>query len=119
MSYDTYQPIYDAVRSQIRGCDIGAAVRDAIPTLDTWSIQNAFSSAAQDIASAMTRPCVLLRPTITIDGNQWGVLYGANLQDGIAGFGDTPEKAMLDFDRNYYNQIATPAAGRKDAEGAT
>ena len=30
-------------------------------------------------------------------------------QEGLAGFGDTPEKAMLDFDRNYYHQPAPPA----------
>lgn len=33
------------------------------------------------------------------DGNQWCVLYGANLQEGIAGFGDTPISAMRAFRR--------------------
>ena len=32
------------------------------------------------------------------DGNQWCILYGDNLQVGIAGFGDTPIKAMYAFD---------------------
>jgi hypothetical protein len=27
----------------------------------------------------------VLRPRIFIDGNQWCVLYGENLQDGVAG----------------------------------
>ena len=31
------------------------------------------------------------------DGNQWCVLLGEDLQIGIAGFGDTPYKAILDF----------------------
>ncbi len=44
------------------------------------------------------RPSVLFRPRLSIDGNQWCALYGDNLQDGVAGFGDTPEKAMEDFD---------------------
>lgn len=39
----------------------------------------------------------LLKPAISIDGNQWCVLYGDNLQDGVAGFGDTPYLAVLDF----------------------
>lgn len=43
----------------------------------------------------------LLRPTITIDGNQWCVLYGDNLQDGVAGFGDTPYLAVLDFTKAW------------------
>jgi hypothetical protein len=33
-----------------------------------------------------------------MDGDQWCALYGENLQDGVAGFGDTPEKAMYAFD---------------------
>lgn len=28
------------------------------------------------------------------DGDQWCALYGENLQEGIAGFGDTPYNAM-------------------------
>lgn len=35
------------------------------------------------------------------DGNQWCFLYGENLQDGIAGFGDTIFEAAWDF----YTQI--------------
>jgi len=31
------------------------------------------------------------------DGNKWCVLWGENLQEGIAGFGDTIEKAMVNF----------------------
>lgn len=31
------------------------------------------------------------------DGNQWCVLYGASLHDGIAGFGNTPWEAMQAF----------------------
>ena len=107
---DNYQAVYDAVRSRISGCNIEESVRNAIPTLDTWSIQKAFVNAAQDIATANTRPSVVLKAALSIDGNQWCALYGVNLQEGLAGFGDTPEKAMLDFDKNYYNQHAARAA---------
>lgn len=58
-------------------------------------------SAAED-QQIYTR-FALLRPTLTIDGNQWCCLYGEDLQSGIAGFGDTPHKAILawlaEFDR--------------------
>lgn len=47
------------------------------------------------------RPCVLFRPTLTKDGDQWCALYGVNLQDGVAGFGDSPEAAMEAFDRAW------------------
>lgn len=40
---------------------------------------------------------VLTNQVITIeeDGNQWCALLGPDLQEGIAGFGDTPKKALL------------------------
>lgn len=37
------------------------------------------------------------------DGNQWCCLYGENLQVGIAGFGETPHKAVLDFNKAFDN----------------
>lgn len=36
------------------------------------------------------------------DGNAWCCLYGENLQVGIAGFGDTPYKAVLDFNKAFH-----------------
>ncbi len=35
------------------------------------------------------------------DGNQWCYLYGDNLQEGIAGFGDTVYLAMTGFYNNF------------------
>lgn len=43
----------------------------------------------------------LLKPRIFIDGNQWCVLWGENLQDGIAGFGSTPTFAVYDFNKAW------------------
>ena len=43
----------------------------------------------------------LLKPSLTKDGNQWCVLYGDNIQSGISGFGDTPYKAILDFNKEW------------------
>lgn len=36
------------------------------------------------------------------DGDQWCFLYGDNIQEGIAGFGDTVRNAALDFYNNIY-----------------
>lgn len=47
------------------------------------------------------RPFMLLRPRIFPDGNQWCALYGTNLQEGVCGFGDTPEKAAEAFDKAW------------------
>lgn len=43
-----------------------------------------------------------LRPLITQDGDQWCVLYGKNLHDGIAGFGDTPYLAVLAWNKEWH-----------------
>lgn len=57
--------------------------------------------AAQD----RRKPSVLFRPAIFIDGNLWCALYGENVQDGVAGFGESPSLAMDDFDVNWYKKI--------------
>ena len=56
------------------------------------------------------RPFITLQPhtRIFIDGNQWCALYGENLQDGTAGFGDSPDAAMRDFDKNWYTKREEP-----------
>ena len=38
-------------------------------------------------------------------------LYGSNLQEGVAGFGDSPADAMWDFDRNWSTKIAAKVGG--------
>ena len=60
----------------------------------------------QQVAYEYERPSILLRPKLFIDGDQWCALYGENIQDGIAGFGDTAAKAMRDFDTSFTNRRA-------------
>lgn len=105
MSYS--QEIYDAARSRIGSCDADSALRDALRDafghaghLMACVAQEA-SAYAADAAAAGTRPSVLYRPAISLDGNEWCALYGDNLQEGVAGFGPSPEKAMADFDANW------------------
>lgn len=40
------------------------------------------------------------------DGNQWCVLLGNNIQDGVSGFGDTPIAAIREFNNNLYTAKA-------------
>lgn len=64
----------------------------------------------------LTRPSVLFRPTLTIDGNMYCALYGDDLMTGIAGFGDTAEAAMRDFDKNWREmKPPTPATAAQRA----
>jgi hypothetical protein len=38
---------------------------------------------------------------LALDGNAYLALAGENLQEGIAGFGATPEEACAEFDREW------------------
>jgi hypothetical protein len=67
-------------------------------------------AAIQEAAGMHQRPSAVFRPSLSIDGNQWCALYGANLQDGVAGFGDSPTDAMWDFDRNWSAKLPSKAA---------
>ena len=46
----------------------------------------------------------MLKPKLYKDGNQWCCLYGDDLQVGITGFGDTPHKAILDWNANWHKE---------------
>lgn len=47
------------------------------------------------------RPSVIYKPELSVDGNMYCVSLGQDLQNGIAGFGETPAKAYEDFDKNF------------------
>ena len=98
---DTYQAIYDAVRSRINNGDIGAVARDVMFQSFDVSHQKALLQEQIGIVGAeMIRPSVLFRPILTKDGNAWLAMYG-DLPTGCVGCGDTPQLAMEDFDRNF------------------
>ncbi len=75
---------------------------------------NAAEMAFQVECKRMT-PTVLMRPALIADGNMWCLLYGDNLQVGVAGFGETPEQAAINFDSAWLNQ-RTPAAMFKSSK---
>lgn len=47
----------------------------------------------------------VLNPRISIDGNQWCVLFGENLQDGVAGFGSSPILAVYAFNKAWHQKL--------------
>lgn len=102
----SHQAIYDAVRSRISNGDIGAAVQEAIRDCGLGFAADMAREAVTRAAGEYERPSVLFRPELSLDGNQYCALYGANIMDGCAGFGDTPAAAMWDFDKNWIAQNA-------------
>lgn len=38
------------------------------------------------------------------DGDTWCVLWGENIQKGVCGFGETPIKAIFDFQQNLFEK---------------
>lgn len=114
---DTYQPIYDAVRSRI-GSFYGQDLVDRITQNFDFSfyadqIRNSF----QEVARELARPSTIHKPKLVIDGNQWCALYGEDLHDGVAGFGDSPELAMADFDKEWHKKIGYCEHGNKLSAG--
>jgi hypothetical protein len=103
---DSYQPIFDAIRSRIEHVDIGSVVQNIITQEFSLCAREVGMSFAE-VANEYMRPCVLLRPRLSIDGDLWCALYGDNIQDGVAGFGKSPSDAMHDFDKNYHTNLRT------------
>lgn len=92
---------------------------------DYWQLRSSQEQNHQELEHAermnveVTRldmaTMAMLHPKIGIDGNQWYVLYGENLQDGVAGFGDTPLAAIQNFNHNFCVPLKTAlkAEGKK------
>lgn len=55
----------------------------------------------QEAGWEQMRPSILFKPALLKDGDMWCALLGDNLQDGVAGFGETPAKAMWAFDTAF------------------
>lgn len=100
MSYS--QEIYDAARSRISPIDGSSIERIA---QDAFDISYAKQLMQQEIAAVgyeYQRPCVVFRPSLSIDGSMWCALLGDDLQTGVAGFGETPAAAMTAFDQAFW-----------------
>ena len=103
---DNYQAVYDAVRSRIHGCDTGDIVRSAVGEAFS-NTGHLLSCIAQEFSTAayeMQRPAVIFKPTLTKDGDKYCFLLGADLMQGVSGFGETPAKAAEAFDAAWYGR---------------
>lgn len=80
------------------------------------SVSDHSRTCYSNIQECMTEPSVMYRPALAIDGNQWCALCGADLQSGVAGFGDSPAAAMNDFNRNWITPLRNSPRGIALAE---
>lgn len=116
---DSYQAVYDAVRSRMHGDFAGAVQSAARGAFEGFSyVPQHMQQEVYVVSGEMTRPSVLFRPSIQIDGDHWCALYGANLQEGVAGFGDSPGAAMRAFDEAWNAKLKprTEASGTTEGE---
>lgn len=106
---ESYQAIYDAVRSRISGGNISEAVADVarqsfdISTTVAILTQEFMCAAEQHRLAGVEarRPAVLFKPLVFLDGDRWCALYGLN---GVAGFGDSPAEATAAFDAEWHKK---------------
>lgn len=75
--------------------------------------RHAIADLEYSVAQELTRPFYLLRPRMFIDGDRWCALYGENIQDGVAGFGESPYLATYAFDKAWWAKL--PAAQPKQS----
>lgn len=104
---ETYQPIFDAVRSRLSNGDIGEAVQTALRDANLSHYATQAAESVRQAASEYERPSVLFRPKLAPDGNAWIALYGDDIQSGVCGCGDSPAEAMRAFDSAWYAKANT------------
>jgi hypothetical protein len=75
-----------------------------IPETDN-GLLSASAANIYNYTCEINRPSYIHKPKLTVDGNQWCALYGDDLQNGVAGFGDSPNQAYEDFDRNWIKSL--------------
>ena len=103
---DSYQAIYDAVRSRITGGNVGDIVESVLfRQFDISHTQAMLRDLIAGVIYDYGTPAAIYRPSLSIDGRQWCALYGVNLQEGVAGFGDSPAEALDDFNKAWTRKL--------------
>lgn len=104
---DTYQAIFDAVRSRISAAHPGQILEQYLSSCFDSSWQNHAANAFSEFAYAATRPSSYLPVKVLRDGNAWCCSLhwpkDSDLMEQLVAFGDTPDKACLEFDKIWLN----------------
>lgn len=111
-----YQAVYDAIRSRFYGDFLGTFENAIRNGFDFGHARMMLQEQISATGYEMQRPSAIYRPKLFPDGNMWCALYGEDLVQGVAGFGETPAKAMAAFDEAWHNE--TPPVKREDLERA-
>ena len=93
---------------------------DATGEPGTWrgagpvrNFRNEYARQSRELRSKLIdRPSTRLLPKVFADGNVWCALYGNNMMDGVAAFGDSPHAAMLAFDEAWVAKFPPRVVGR-------
>lgn len=88
---------------------INRANQDTVNNNLTQEAQMNYWALKQDMAIAES-----FKPRLLIDGNKWCCLYGDNLQDGVAGFGDSPREAVIDWNNQFNAKLPELTKGETD-----
>ena len=83
-------------------------LNDEYQSMAANAICHAASMAGEEVrasAAEYGRPSVVWKPRLFIDGDQWCALFGEDIQNGVAGFGDSPANAMWDFDKEWVKKL--------------
>lgn len=88
------------------------AIKNALHSLEEMVLMQERMDAEKGANRALmqlARPSAIRRPNVFKDGDKWCALEGKNIQEGVCGFGDTPDAACRQFDIQWLNERPTPA----------
>lgn len=71
-----------------------------------WDVASVKLGDAQDTAEFNYRPSTRYKPKLYRDGNAWCALFGQDIQSGVSAFGDTPDEAMREFDKEWFKSVS-------------
>jgi len=87
--------------------------RECLSALATGKQMPLSDSKYSYVLSVDIPPHMIFAPDMSLDGNKWSALFGANIQEGVVGFGDSPAEAIDEFDREWLKQLAPGFKGHK------
>jgi len=99
------QDVYNAVIQSLKGFDAQALMERIASRFDiSFAVENLRAQGA-DCLAELSAPSAIYNPKLFIDGDQWCALYGDNIQDGVAGFGKSPQKAIEAFNKAWSAEL--------------
>ena len=104
---DNYQAVYDAVRSRFSNFDSSGLIDNIASKFDISWTMSRLEETIKDavIEAAEYSRFAMLKPTLLQDGNMWICCLGDNLQVGIAGVGETPYLAIIDWNKAFHKKV--------------